>query len=820
MAAVVSSEEVAETGKRKKEDASDRESTIERWNRLRNNVDCAACGVDPKTGLKMTEEQRRRTGKQLREELKEFVEMHAEEIVQAAAAGISQKEALGIKDALKNLDSFVTGELLFAIQETKEVHALTNGDFLGRMKALDDDIAGSLLFEVRATGNVAALTDERLFQGHAASFFNRLGTEAASEWFYSIGDTGNVAALTSREALSDKVLGVIRQDGKVSSELSKAIGETDRVDALTSDRFLGFMKSVDTAFASEYMSAIWCTGKVDELTNGSTFGSFRNGATGLWKDVARMFEGSRKGIERVIMAKPGDRQHDRGAKLAMQALFASGHSVVYIGDVQTHAQVLAAARREGATAIGFSMASNLDKKIALETVKAVSVQGLSGIRIFGGGMLAQEATKELEQSGIRLFNGSAGMLEFLNGRRVQRADPVAVIHGNGYGMMQRAVLAANSSQVQNLAVIRSMTKTNGTVHMAQLSVSVPIHMVKDIRKAVHHEQHESVTLNGVAKTVAKIRAELVMEKNAVKGMAMHANARQVVAVSALLANASLHRNMMQMNAEALLVVGMARQGSKAVANAERLAARMHAGNAYMRFGGVSGFQRRAAAGTQTGNTAAMRHDAVVTVGGKAQARKADMPKTPATTRVSTRKGSVSMTAAYEVPSAVSLGAIRSLSTSTNSRLVSYYTISRQKAGKVNAPAAVQAKKAISVDSVASVSAASSQREGIVARQILRQQLSMVHRIEKPVVSGRARTLAAYIQSQAQVRMEGMPARKGMPVISSRDSRKGLLKRTMATILRLILGSEIVVVKERKQKGMIVANRSNPSDQDDPESSFV
>lgn len=829
MPAVVSSERVAETGKNAKSRAQDQESAAEQWNKLRNSVDCAACGVSPRTGRRMTEEERRRVGKQLREELSTFVSAHAEEIIQAAAPGIPQKEVESMKKALNSLDSFVAGELLFAVQETKEVHALVNVGFLDRMKALDDDIASSLLFEVRATGNVAALTDERLFQEHAAGFFNSLGTEAASEWFYSIGDTGNVAALTSRQVLSENVLGVIRQDGKVSSEFSKAVGETGRIDALTSGEFLGFMKAADTNFASEYLSAVWCTGKVDELTNGSTFGSFRNGTTGLWKDVARMFEGNRKGMERVIMAKPGDQHHDRGPKLAMQALFAAGYSVMYVGDVQTHAQVLAAARREGATAIGFSMSSNLDKRIALETVKAVSVQGLSGIRIFGGGMLSQENTRELERGGISLFNGNAAMLEFLGGRRVQGNGPVPVRHENGYRVMERAVLAASNRQVQHLGAIRSMLHASGIVQAQQLSVPVPIHLVKNVQKASHPVQREPMALNGSAKAVAKIRAELVLEKHTIRGTVVKTEMKRIAAVFAMLAHAQvgLHNGAIRKEVGVLLNVGKQGHGSGTVAKAGRISAHIHGSNARVRFEVVLETHRTAAISAHARSTIAMRRDAAVTVGSRAIARRTALPNATITMKMSQARNKVSMATVRGVPKSVSVGAAMRLSAPTHRGLAFSYAVTHQRTGKASATAQVQAKTVAGKKLVMSSTQAQRTRTN-AAQHTLRQQLGTIRRVEKLAISNKAGALqvnipyhtrnaavrsnniAGIISSStpnAHSRTHGTPAGNKVMTSPARSPKRSILKSMVAAVLGMLLGSEIEV-EEAPRKTILYGEKDS------------
>ncbi|MDE1849506.1 MAG: cobalamin-dependent protein [Candidatus Micrarchaeota archaeon] len=844
-----------------------------RMEQLRNSVDCFSCGVSAKTGLKLTDTEKKKVAKELKEQAKEFVESNASEIIEAASPGISGEKVSEIRDAIKRLDALVAGELLFAIQETKDVKALTDGAFLNSMKSLDDDIAGSLLFEVRATGNVAALTDERLFEQHAAGFFNRLGTEAASEWFYSIGDTGNVAALTDRGVMSNDVIDVIRQDGKVSSEFSKAVGETGRIDALTGSGFLNFMKNSDTSFASEYLSAIWCTRKVDELTDGSTFRSLANGATELWKDIARIFDNGKDGLGKVVMAKPGDEYHDRGAKLAMQALFDAGHNVIYLGNAQSHGEILAAALKEGASAIGFSMTSNLHKDVALETVSAVKSHDLSGIQIFGGGIIAPDAARELEQSGIRLFSKSGSMLEFLNGSAVHKGELNTRIQEGGYRLADRAVLEAHNQKARQFTGPQSMHHANAGAHGLQYSMPLPMHMLKNGQKAGSKMQHDASGMHTEEKVAGKPSVHVTPNGHSIHGTIISSSTQHAGDGPMLFANA---QNAASHNAVYKRCMEVAacefRVGASTLGGNSEISFLHQYLNSAVHFANGRYEHARHAYATQIQTVGAMHHEAVMRFGKAAPAIATNQYGASVLTKNDSVRKQADGTFAlasmnYKASNRKALDEMRSRSRIAYSNLAVSYTVSgmRMRGGQETADNKAQRnvlkdgkeqQKAIAAEKNIAVSAVSMKNSSAIGLHYMpSRNLSMIRRADtfEAQKSPKARAvgvqvIASTAQEPEARRKNGLPAAvenrqrigKGImakttgekdnayrPIIGQPNepskamggraaarSSRGLLRAVVAAVLGLVFGSGMAVDGADPGKvshGLKVANHGFPKD---------
>lgn len=398
-------------------------------------LDTFSCEASDKSMLpKAVEYSRQREKERLEDDASHFIDTYAESIIENAAAGVvSGEEALEIKNKIKELDPLLGAELLLAIKETGNVKELQG--IIDSLSNFDLDVSCSLLYEIRITGNVVALTDSRLFESQAVDFFNRLGTESASEWFNSVGRTGNVSALASKEVLSDSVLDAINGNAKVAGDLSYAIGETGKLYALTNEEFLEDFRGLTPDKRSELLSAAWCTGRVEEFTNKETIGKVAGGELDLWKDIKRAvdWEHRAKTSRRVVIARLGDDEHDRGAKLVVQSLINSGFNVTYLNNPRSPEEIAQAAISSGASAIGFSMTGDSHYSIAARIQMHIRAQGLDNIAIFGGGLITQSAAGYLQQSGVRIFAQGATkneMVAFLNASASRHTQPMAYTSGS------------------------------------------------------------------------------------------------------------------------------------------------------------------------------------------------------------------------------------------------------------------------------------------------------------------------------------------------------------------------------------------------------
>jgi methylmalonyl-CoA mutase C-terminal domain/subunit len=103
---------------------------------------------------------------------------------------------------------------------------------------------------------------------------------------------------------------------------------------------------------------------------------------------------------RVLIAKPGLDGHDRGAKIVARALRDAGLEVVYTGLRQSPEQIVAAASQEDVDIIGLSILSGAHLPICKRVLELLREKGLSGTRVFVGGIIPAQDIPELKQLGI------------------------------------------------------------------------------------------------------------------------------------------------------------------------------------------------------------------------------------------------------------------------------------------------------------------------------------------------------------------------------------------------------------------------------------
>jgi methylmalonyl-CoA mutase C-terminal domain/subunit len=103
---------------------------------------------------------------------------------------------------------------------------------------------------------------------------------------------------------------------------------------------------------------------------------------------------------RVLIAKPGLDGHDRGAKVVARALRDAGLEVIYTGLRQSPEQIVAAAVQEDVGIVGLSILSGAHMLICKRVVELLQEKGLSGVKVFVGGIIPAQDIPELKKLGI------------------------------------------------------------------------------------------------------------------------------------------------------------------------------------------------------------------------------------------------------------------------------------------------------------------------------------------------------------------------------------------------------------------------------------
>ncbi len=103
---------------------------------------------------------------------------------------------------------------------------------------------------------------------------------------------------------------------------------------------------------------------------------------------------------RVLLAKPGLDGHDRGIKVIAAALRDAGFEVIYTGLRQTPAMIVEAAIQEDVDFIGLSILSGAHMTLFPEVRKLLDEKGVSGIHLFGGGIIPNAEAARLQNDGV------------------------------------------------------------------------------------------------------------------------------------------------------------------------------------------------------------------------------------------------------------------------------------------------------------------------------------------------------------------------------------------------------------------------------------
>ena len=105
-------------------------------------------------------------------------------------------------------------------------------------------------------------------------------------------------------------------------------------------------------------------------------------------------------VYKVLIAKPGLDGHDRGARTITLALRDAGMEVIYTGLHVTPEMIVNAALQENVDAIGLSILSGAHMSIFPKVKAYMEEKGLSGVLLFGGGVIPPEDVRALKDMGV------------------------------------------------------------------------------------------------------------------------------------------------------------------------------------------------------------------------------------------------------------------------------------------------------------------------------------------------------------------------------------------------------------------------------------
>ena len=118
---------------------------------------------------------------------------------------------------------------------------------------------------------------------------------------------------------------------------------------------------------------------------------------------------------RIVVAKPGLDGHDRGAKTITRALRDHGFEVIYTGLHQTPEQIAETALQEDADAVGLSLLSGAHLTLFPRVMDEMRARGLTGVLIFGGGVIPDADARALREQGVSEIFGPGSSLSTIAG---------------------------------------------------------------------------------------------------------------------------------------------------------------------------------------------------------------------------------------------------------------------------------------------------------------------------------------------------------------------------------------------------------------------
>lgn len=103
---------------------------------------------------------------------------------------------------------------------------------------------------------------------------------------------------------------------------------------------------------------------------------------------------------RVLVAKPGLDDHDRGAKVIARAFRDAGMEVIYTGLRQTPEQIVKTALQEDVDAIALSILSGAHMTLFPMILELMRKEGIGDVLVIGGGIISDEDASILKKMGV------------------------------------------------------------------------------------------------------------------------------------------------------------------------------------------------------------------------------------------------------------------------------------------------------------------------------------------------------------------------------------------------------------------------------------
>jgi len=104
---------------------------------------------------------------------------------------------------------------------------------------------------------------------------------------------------------------------------------------------------------------------------------------------------------RILVAKPGLDNHDRGAKIIAYSLRDAGMEVIYTGIRCTPEQVVRDAVQESVDIIGLSILSGAHMKLVSKIFRLLKEHDAEDIQVILGGPINRKDAEKLQEMGVR-----------------------------------------------------------------------------------------------------------------------------------------------------------------------------------------------------------------------------------------------------------------------------------------------------------------------------------------------------------------------------------------------------------------------------------
>lgn len=117
-------------------------------------------------------------------------------------------------------------------------------------------------------------------------------------------------------------------------------------------------------------------------------------------------------IPRILVAKPGLDNHDRGAKIIAYYLRDAGMEVIYTGIRCTPEQIVRDAIEESVDIIGLSILSGAHMRLVEKIFELLKSNDAENIHVILGGPIGRKDAEELKKIGVkRIYTPGMGLKE-------------------------------------------------------------------------------------------------------------------------------------------------------------------------------------------------------------------------------------------------------------------------------------------------------------------------------------------------------------------------------------------------------------------------